>query len=442
MGWINYLKRPVSGVTLVIGFIILLIIIPEDGDVLVFWDYLWSLLIAFILFSMLLYLVLFFIRPREPSKDRPKELEEAEISRPGNIKSSKIKYLKRFAYVIISFAVIIFVLLIIMGTTLEELPVSIGLDKMFCGASKIEDATSGVVRIETKGGTGSGFWISDDLVLTSNHVVAFDEEISVEYYGSKPKTEVVQTDTIRDLAILRVIKDEDYRRPIKILEWQRSMPELVEEVYIIGYPGGTKDITITRGIVSSFTSNETNGTRYIQTDAALNPGNSGGPLIDSCGKVLGISSATLRDAQNIGYAIDGFQIKQKLDEMILASKDITSEEIARGQTGGEVEAVIQYYLTLSFGDFEKAYDYYAESLKKKLLFDTWKDSYEGTFAIRFRSAKEIRSGLVVVSFSSIDYPDNYYDDYIVKEFEGTWELEKIEGIWKLTRPRIREVTNN
>lgn len=313
------------------------------------------------------------------------------------------------------------------------------LDRYFCGPSSIEKASAGVVRIETEDGSGSGFWIDKDLVLTNNHVVLFDNDIQViNSAGTSYHADIVQTDTIKDIAILRIVPNEKYEDP-KVLKWRTSWANLAEDVFGLGFPEGTTDITVTKGIVSSLTSDEVDSTRYIQTDAAINPGNSGGPLVDVCGRVLGISSSSLRDAQNIGYAIDIPRIKDQLSEMIVAAKNITPEELAHQQTGGETEAVIKYYLALSKGDFEGAYDFYSKDLKGHVLFKGWKDSYKNTFAVRFKSAIKAESGLVDVTFLTLDYPNNDKEDFAQKEFNGTWKLIKEDGIWKLDSSNIKEV---
>lgn len=327
----------------------------------------------------------------------------------------------------------------------QEFVSSIYWDKYFCGPSKIEKATDSIVRIETEDGSGSGFWIDDDLVLTNNHVVLFDDNITVIAGGNTFPADVVQTDTIKDLAILRIRRVQEYNdgrelTKYKSLKWRKRWPSLAEDVYVLGFPEGTKDKTVSRGIVSSLTSDKYDDTKYIQTDAAINPGNSGGPLVDICGRVLGISSSTLLDAENIGFAIDGSRIKDQLEEMKIAGNNITSEELEHGQTGGETETVTKYYLTISKGDFEDAYDFYSAELKARVLFKGWKDSYKNTFAIRFKSAKKVSDGVVEVSFISVDLPNSEKEDYTTREFTGTWKLVKESGIWKLSYSNVREVT--
>lgn len=308
-------------------------------------------------------------------------------------------------------------------------------DLLFCGPDKISKAAHGVVKIENKDTYGSGFWIADDLVLTNNHVVSFQEGPRIISERNEYHSQIVQTDTLRDLAILRVNDPEKH----DILTWRLRWPILAEEVYTLGFPEESDEINVTKGVISSLTSNELNKVKYIQTDAAVNHGNSGGPLIDICGNVLGITSSTLRDAQNISFAINSAWIQKELAEMVNASKNITEEEIQYGQTGPETEVVAKYYTTISYGDFENAYEFYSKDLKKRVIFKGWKDSYKNTFVVRLKKLRKISPGLVGISFISIDFPSNDAEDLIVREFEGTWRLVKEGDLWKLNYSNIEEI---
>lgn len=109
-----------------------------------------------------------------------------------------------------------------------------------------------------------------------------------------------------DLAILTV-DDADFFTGTKALRLGRSLPELNDEVVVVGYPIGGERISITRGVVSRidyspYSHSGVDSHLVIQVDAAINPGNSGGPaMLD--GKVVGLAFQELYAAQNIGYAI-------------------------------------------------------------------------------------------------------------------------------------------
>ena len=356
------------------------------------------------------------------------------IDPPGKL-VKMFKILGLFFVFVLPILIIAVVIIAFGVSTIQEYNYGIYWDSLFCGPQKISKVTRSVVRIENKDSSGSGFWIADDLILTNNHVINFQEDTLVVDRGHEYHPQVVQTDTLMDLAILRIKNPEKH----ETLAWRARWPILAEEVYTLGFPEGASEINITKGIISSLTSDKFDSTKYIQTDAAINPGNSGGPLVDICGKALGITSSTLLDAQNIGFAINASHIQKELAQMINASKNITEEEIQKGQTGPETEIIAKYYTTLSKGDFENAYNFYSQDLKERKPFKTWKDSYKNTFIIRLKLLKKISSGMVRISFMSIDFPNKDEEDFVIKEFQGIWTLAKEDDLWKLNRSEIEEI---
>ncbi|MGB6508688.1 MAG: DegQ family serine endoprotease [Xanthobacteraceae bacterium] len=153
---------------------------------------------------------------------------------------------------------------------------------------------------------GSGFIIDPSgLVVTNNHVIADADEISVILNdGTKLKADLVGKDTKADLALLRVHSD----KPLKSVKFgDSSKLRLGEWVIAIGNPfslGGT----VTAGIVSARNRDINSGPydNYIQTDAAINRGNSGGPLFNLDGEVIGINTAIISPSGGsigIGFAV-------------------------------------------------------------------------------------------------------------------------------------------
>ena len=145
---------------------------------------------------------------------------------------------------------------------------------------------------------GTGLLISDSLVLTNYHVAEGEDLMKIREQNGKISNAVLyRANPDLDIAILigQFTKGEH----IQFVN-PRDFDEGTTDLYAIGYPGtvmrdtGTGSITVTKGIYSSFLDYPEYGIQLVQTDAPINHGNSGGPLVNSCGQVLGIVTLTDR----------------------------------------------------------------------------------------------------------------------------------------------------
>jgi S1-C subfamily serine protease len=160
-----------------------------------------------------------------------------------------------------------------------------------------------VVLIETTTGRGSGFFVRNDTLITNVHVVQNDGYVTLRKSdGSTVNARVESRAPAFDIAVLKVAQPSASQVVIPMGTAQALKPG--QEIVVIGSALGTLENSVSRGIVSGLRTS--GGATLVQTDAATNPGNSGGPMLDRYGSVIGITTMGYRGAEglNFGVAID------------------------------------------------------------------------------------------------------------------------------------------
>jgi putative serine protease PepD len=213
-------------------------------------------------------------------------------------------------------------------------------------------ANRGVVEITvTTGGGNSQFgggggqaqgsgWVydSDGHIVTNDHVVDGAQSISVRFWNGKTySASVVGTDQSTDLAVIKVDAPSSELHPLQVGD--SSALQVGDGVVAIGSPFGLEE-TVTSGIVSAlhraitapnnFTINDS-----IQTDAAINHGNSGGPLLNAQGEVVGVNAQIKSDSggnEGVGFAIPSNTVKS------IASQLISSGKVEHAYLGVSIDA--------------------------------------------------------------------------------------------------------
>ena len=162
------------------------------------------------------------------------------------------------------------------------------------------DLNHAIFKVNTSNGSGSAFFLRDkNVFITNHHVVAGSKQVALEDHNhNRYFARVIQINPEADIAILK--SEIDIEIPHLNIE-TANPPQSRDQVFVLGFPFGMP-FTVTEGIVSS-PKQLMEGRYYIQTDAAVNPGNSGGPVISSNGNVIGITTSKFNNADNVGFAI-------------------------------------------------------------------------------------------------------------------------------------------
>ena len=262
---------------------------------------------------------------------------------------------------------------------------------------------------------GSGFVISaDGYIVTNNHVIANADEIMVEFFsGQELEAEVVGTDPNTDLALLKVEAEDD----LPFVPWGNSDEARVGDwVMAMGNPLG-QGFSVSAGIVSA-RGRALSGSYddFIQTDAAINRGNSGGPLFNLDGEVIGVNSAIYSPTgTNVGV---GFAIPANVVERVVA--DLKDDgEVDRGWLGVQIQDVTE----------EIADAIGLDEPRGTIVADVVQDS---------PSAGKLQAGDVILEYGGETVPETRDLPRMVAGTEAGTEVEV--GIWRNGEHETVEIT--
>jgi serine protease Do len=189
-----------------------------------------------------------------------------------------------------------------------------------------------VVLVKTAAGLGSGFFInSKGYLITNFHVISGEKHISITQFLLEGKVlrrvvykevEIVATAPFHDLAILRVKEFDAPITPV-VFDAEENL-SIGETVFAIGNPLGLER-TVTEGVLSQ-THRNFGGILYLQVDAPVNPGNSGGPLFNTRGQVVGIINMGVPSMEGLNFAIPARHAKYILDHIDAFAYDAANPE--------------------------------------------------------------------------------------------------------------------
>ena len=201
--------------------------------------------------------------------------------------------------------------------------------------------------------TGTGFALNNNYIVTNYHVVENAKNISIQGingdFSIKYLAKVIATDKVNDLAILSTV----YKYPSNNVPYtvKTSISDVGEDIFVLGYPLTStmgEEIKLTTGVISSKTGFQGDVSMY-QISAPIQPGNSGGPLFDKKGNVIGIVSAKHNGAENVTYAVKTSYLKNLIESTSLKNILPLDNSIANMSLSGKVKVLTKYvyYITCS-----------------------------------------------------------------------------------------------
>lgn len=246
-------------------------------------------------------------------------------------------------------------------------------------------------------GTGSGFFItSNGYLLTNHHVIDGMQEVAILYSNKVYKAIIKAQSKDKDIALLKV---EGEFPPVCISD--ESECRVGEDIFVVGYPKlwlQGLEPKVTKGIISSLTGFQGDADNY-QMDAAIQGGNSGGPVADMSGRIVGISVATVTGLQNVNYAIKWSVVEKFLPKGVRPVKGGT----VRGRVFADsVESVIaSSALVLNYAKGGPAVDFSEMTPDKRSEMVTWirrQILYARLAKVRkdWKAVREITDGILEV----------------------------------------------
>lgn len=182
--------------------------------------------------------------------------------------------------------------------------------------------------------TGTGFAVSQNgIICTNYHVIQGAKKINVYINGTKATANVLVADEKRDLALLKLTKDNLITKQIPY-KFDNYFPSLGENVFVLGFPSSNilgQSIKLTNGIVSSNRGFKDDNMTF-QISAPIQPGNSGSPLFDDKGNLIGIINSGVPSMDNVGYAIKMQNLLALMKKIpvspVLQTKMVSSEQLS------------------------------------------------------------------------------------------------------------------
>ena len=234
------------------------------------------------------------------------------------------------------------------GATMKTIIGTDGNEDVYVKMSNGTGDNSQNANIYSEKWSGTGFALKNGYILTNHHVI--DEANTIDIYGvdgdftRSYKAKVIGSDKVNDLALLK-ISDSDFKGFGNIpYSFKSKLSDVGEDIYVLGYPLTAtmgEEIKLTNGIISAKTGFDGDVSQY-QISAPVQPGNSGGPLLDYNGNVIGVICAKHRGAENVTYAIKTSQVRNLIESVSDLSIMNTTNQISGKALKDQVKMVNKF----------------------------------------------------------------------------------------------------
>lgn len=305
-------------------------------------------------------------------------------------------------------------------------------DKFLCAFGTREKLKGSVVRIVGGFSEGSGFFISEDQIITNFHVIENEPSPKVILANGNFLTPVkIVGNREADLAVMYVAE----KHPELVLKLPTGIGLYEEEPLLsAGYPMGTSlngPATVIEGKFDEYRQNKAYPTGYIQTNFTIIDGMSGGPLTDKCGSVVGINT----------LGIAGLSLFIAADDAKTLVPGFTDQDIKKidvDPSKSPEEAVRAFYTYLKARRMQDGFNLLSSDYLKNTNFEEWTHRFRDILDVQIYKSERYRNtrNMVFVKFSTKNWIDN---DVEFHYYEGTWATVFEGGVHKMLEADIIEV---